>query len=74
MKTAILILSALTLFNTTTFAETKPNTPAKEASQIFKAAGFAKTKNGWKGKCEIGEITIYKDLNGDGLKDAVISE
>lgn len=74
MKTAILTLSTLAFLSTTAFAETKPNIPAKEASQIFKAAGFAKIKNDWKGKCETGEITIYKDLNGDGLKDAVISD
>ncbi len=42
MKTAILTLSTLAFLSTTTFAETKPNVPAKEASQIFKAAGFSK--------------------------------
>ena len=71
MKTVILTLSALALLSTTTFAETKPNVPAKEASQIFKAANFAKTKHGWEGSCDTGEISTYKDLNGDGLKDAV---
>ena len=47
MKTVILTLSTLAFLSTTTFAETKPNVPAKEASQIFKAAGFSKTKHGW---------------------------
>ena len=74
MKTAILTLSALALLSTTTYAETKSNVPAKEASQIFKAVGFSKTKNGWEGNCDTGEITTYKDLNGDGRKDAVISD
>ena len=74
MKTVILTLSTLAFLSTTTFAETKPNISTKEASQIFKAAGFAKTKHGWKGSCDTGEITTYKDLNGDGLKDAVISD
>ena len=74
MKTVILTLSTLAFFSTTAFAETKPTVPAKEASQIFKAAGFAKNKHGWEGKCDTGEITTYKDLNGDGLKDAVISD
>ena len=46
MKIAILTLSTLTFLSTTAFAETKPNVPAKEASQIFKAAGFSKTKHG----------------------------
>ena len=74
MKTAILTVSTLAFFSTTTFAETKPNVPSKEASQIFKAAGFKKTKYGWEGNCDIGEITTYKDLNSDGLKDAIISD
>ena len=72
MKTTILTLSTLALLSTTTFAEIKPTVPAKEASQIFKTAGFAKTKHGWEGNCDTGEISTYKDLNGDGLKDAVI--
>jgi hypothetical protein len=42
MKTTILTLSTLAFLSTTIFAETKPNVPAKEASQIFKAAGFSK--------------------------------
>ena len=74
MKTTNLTLSALALLSTTTFAETKPNVPAQEASQIFKAAGFAKNKHGWEGNCDTGEISTYKDLNGDGLKDVVISD
>ena len=74
MKLSIITLTTLALLSTTTFAETKSNVPAKEASQIFKAAGFKKTKYGWQGDCDTGEITTYKDLNGDGLKDAVISD
>ena len=35
MKIAILTLSTLAFLNTTAFAETKPNVPAKEASQIL---------------------------------------
>lgn len=42
MKLSIITLAILTLLSTTAFAETKPNVPAKEASQIFKAAGFKK--------------------------------
>ena len=54
MKTIILTLSTLAFLSTTIFAETKPNVPAKEASQIFKAAGFSKTKHGWEGNCDTG--------------------
>lgn len=74
MKITILTLSTLAFFSTTAFAETKPNVPTIEANQIFKAAGFSKTKHGWEGSCDTGKITTYKDLNGDGLKDAVISD
>ncbi|MGN5753455.1 hypothetical protein ACNQO8_09365 [Acinetobacter calcoaceticus] len=74
MKTTILTLSTLALLSTTTFAENKTTVPAKEASQIFKAANFKKTKHVWEGNCDIGEIIIYKDLNGDGRKDAVIQD
>ena len=74
MKITILTLSALAFLSTSTFAETKLVIPTKEASSIFKAAGFTKTKTGWKGNCDAGEITTYKDINGDGLKDAIISD
>lgn len=74
MKKFIIILATLAFLNTSALAETKPQIPIKEASQIFKAAGFTKTKYGWEGNCDIGEITTYKDLNGDGLKDAIISD
>jgi hypothetical protein len=33
-----------------------------------------KAKHGWEGKYETGEITVYRDLNNDGLNDAVISD
>ncbi len=41
---------------------------------FLKRQGFKKQKHGWEGNCDIGEITTYKDLNGDGLKDAIISD
>ena len=74
MKKALLILPTLLLAGTATFAETKPNIPANEVNSIFKAAGFNKTNKGWKADCGIGQITTYKDLNGDGLKDAIITD
>ncbi|MCH7329793.1 hypothetical protein [Acinetobacter modestus] len=74
MKKSIITLATFTLLSTSIFAETKHKVPTKEASKIFKAAGFSKTKYGWEGNCDIGEITTYKDLNGDGLKDAIISD
>lgn len=74
MKTSILTLTTLTLLSTATFGKTESKVSTKEASQIFKAVGFSKTTDGWDGGCGLGEITTYKDLNGDGLKEAVISD
>lgn len=74
MKTSFLALTTLTLLSTATFAKTESKVSTKEASQIFKAVGFSKTTDGWDGGCGLGEITTYKDLNGDGLKEAVISD
>lgn len=74
MKISIITLAMLTLLSTNIFAKSNSRAPTKEASQIFKAADFKKTKHGWKGNCDTGEIIIYKDLNGDGHKDAVIQD
>jgi hypothetical protein len=73
MKKTLLTIVTLSLLSSTAFAETKPKVPKNVESKIFKAADFKKTKYGWEGNCDTGQITIYKDLNGDGLKDAVIS-
>jgi hypothetical protein len=57
--------------------------PAAEQAAIFKAAGFAKRGSAWKsGNCDgaesesysPGNIEIYRDLNGDGRADAVVTE
>lgn len=75
MKNSLLIFTTLALISTTNHAKTLPKVALAEANLIFKAAGFSKTKNNqWKSDCGIGEITEYKDLNGDGLKDAVIQD
>lgn len=73
MKNRLLITTSLLLINSTIFAQAA-QVPKNEVTPIFKAAGFAKTKHVWEGNCDIGEIIIYKDLNGDGRKDAVIQD
>ena len=73
MKNKLFILSSLLLISSTSFAQS-PKIPQNEAQLIFKTANFAKTKSGWESNCGQGEINTYKDLNGDGLKDAVISD
>lgn len=73
MINKLLITTSLLLINSPLFAQTVP-VPKSEVAPIFKAAGFAKTKHVWEGNCDIGEIIIYKDLNGDGRKDAVIQD
>lgn len=56
--------------------------PAEQAA-IFKAAGFARRGGAWKsGNCDgmesasssPGSIDTYRDLNGDGRPEAVVSE
>lgn len=75
MKNKISLFCALCLLSTISFAEQQyPTVPAKEHDLIFKAAGFNKVKGNWVGNCGTGKITTYKDLNGDGLSDAVISD
>ena len=57
--------------------------PAAEQAAIFKAAGFARRGGAWKsGNCDgfessgygPGRIETYRDLNGDGRPEAVVTE
>lgn len=57
--------------------------PPAEQAAIFKAAGFAQRRGAWKsGNCDgaesesysPGNIETYRDLNGDGRPEAVVSE
>jgi hypothetical protein len=57
--------------------------PAAEQAVIFKAAGFSRNGGVWKsGNCkgaesdsyEPGAIGMYRDLNGDGRPEAVVTE
>lgn len=73
MKNRLLLSTCLLLISNSNFAQT-PQVPKADTDAIFKAAGFKKQKHGWEGNCDIGEITTYKDLNGDGQKDAVIQD
>lgn len=74
MKNQLILLVTTIFLTSMSYAKSKPDIPSKDSNLIFKAAGFAKTKHGWEGKCETGEITVYRDLNKDGLNDAVISD
>ena len=55
--------------------------PAEEAA-IFRAAGFRKVGTQWRSNCEdpgtpsysAGRIDTYRDINGDGRPDAVVTE
>lgn len=73
MKNRLLLSACLLLISNSNFAQT-PQVPKADADAIFKAAGFTKSKKGWEGNCDSGNIVIYKDLNGDGRKDAVIQD
>ena len=57
--------------------------PPAEQAAIFKAAGFAQRRGAWKsGNCDgaesesysPGNIETYRDLNGDGRAEAVVTE
>jgi hypothetical protein len=56
--------------------------PAPEQAAIFKAAGFTQSAGKWHTDCdqpdsalyEPGAIEIYRDLNGDGRPEAVVTE
>ncbi len=57
--------------------------PPAEQAAIFKAAGFTKRGSAWKsGNCDgaesesysPGNIETYRDLNGDGRPEAVVTE
>ena len=56
--------------------------PPAEQAAIFKAAGFTKAGNKWHTDCDQpdsgvygpGQIETYRDLNGDGRPEAVVTE
>ncbi len=56
--------------------------PAAEQAAIFKAAGFTRAGGKWHTDCDQpdsgyygpGEIETYRDLNGDGRPEAVVTE
>lgn len=56
--------------------------PAAEQSALFKAAGFTRRGAQWRSDCddpgtpsyEAGAIETYRDLNGDGRPEAVLTE
>ncbi|ENW89944.1 hypothetical protein [Acinetobacter dispersus] len=73
MKNRLLLSTCLLLISSSNFAQTL-QVPKADTDAIFKAAGFSKSKKGWKSDCSVGEITAYADLNGDGLRDAIVSD
>jgi hypothetical protein len=56
--------------------------PAAEQAAIFKAAGFTRAGGKWHTECDQpdsgsygpGQIETYRDLNGDGRPEAVVTE
>lgn len=56
MKNRLLLSACLLLISNSNFAQT-PQVPKADADAIFKAAGFTKSKKGWKSDCSVGEIT-----------------
>ena len=56
--------------------------PPAEQAAIFTAAGFKKSRGAWRTECDSpdqgsytpGAIETYRDLNGDGRPEAVVTE
>jgi hypothetical protein len=56
--------------------------PPAEQAAIFTAAGFKKGRGGWRTDCdqpgqgsyEPGAIETFRDLNGDGRPEAIVTE
>jgi hypothetical protein len=56
--------------------------PPAEQAAIFTAAGFKKSRGAWRTDCDqpgqgdyqAGAIETYRDLNGDGRPEAVVTE
>src|SRR5689334_22898992 len=56
--------------------------PAAEQAALFKAAGFTRRGAQWRSDCddpgtpsyEPGAIETYRDLNGDGRPEAMLTE
>jgi hypothetical protein len=80
LPAAILAASALP---TAAFAAPAAKPSAAEQLAIFKAAGFVKQGKAWKSECGREDpsatygpaaIETYRDINGDGRPDAVITE
>lgn len=87
MRPASVILAALLVFIAAPASANSPplpvqaRLPAAEQAAIFRAAGFVQRRGQWRG-CDDpgtvgytpGAIEQYRDVNGDGLPEAVVTE
>lgn len=82
MRHPILVIIAATATAGTADAA-PPKVSPIESAAIFKAAGFAKRSAQWRSECgrddpsasyEPGTIAEYRDINGDGYPDALVTE
>lgn len=79
---ALIIIAALAASSSIAHAA-PPKVSPIEAASIFKAAGFVKKGAQWRTECgrddpsasyEAGAIAEYRDINGDGRPDALVTE
>ena len=81
MRLAILLLPALVIATGALAAPPAKPSPADKTA-IFKAAGFKRTGGQWKSDCgdpgtmsyAPGTIEVFRDINGDGRPEAVVTE
>ena len=81
-----IMLAAVLGFSIITPALAAPSAPKPSPAEqiaIFKAAGFVKKGKTWRSECGLedpsmsyspGSIDEYRDINGDGRPDAVVTE
>jgi hypothetical protein len=81
MRTIVIVSATASLLTASAAFAAPP--PAAEQAAIYKAAGFTKKAGKWHSECGLedtalsatpGAIEEYRDINGDGRPDALVTE
>jgi len=83
MRTLLAVFLGLSIVPPALAAPSVPKPSSTEQAAIFKAAGFVKKGATWRSGCGLedpsasyspGSIAEYRDINGDGRPDALVTE
>ena len=83
MRTLLAVFLGLSIVPPALAAPSVPKPSSAERAAIFKAAGFVKKGTTWRSECGLedpsasyspGTIAEYRDINGDGRPDALVTE